>query len=395
MKKRALLVAGIMAAALLTGCGDSSTQSGSESAVEQSGDTASKAAVSTGDKSDSSAEDEDYSKYVTLGEYKGIELVKLSDVVSDEAIQEKIDSNVAATATQEQITTGTVKEGDTVNIDYEGKKDGVAFDGGTASGYDLTIGSGSFISGFEDGLIGVSVGETVDLNLTFPENYATESLAGQDVVFTVTVNSIAGEDIIPTLDDAWVVENSTEGSKTVEEYREEVKKGLEETLQANNQTERENAIMTILVNNSEISGYPEARVQQYKDQVDENLSSMAEAYGMDKDTFIQNYYGMTTEEYEENLDQLSKDATAQEMIVSLIADAEKITYTDEEVEKKIEEVAKEYGFGSADEFMEQYGEEKVKAELAKELQYDKVIQFVTDNAKFVDSSDAKSSEETK
>lgn len=366
-------------AVLLSGCGskNADTQSSDTQSSESTKETTEEAKSQT----------EDFSKYVELGEYKGIELTKLSDEVSDEMVETKIQYNLNQTGEKEQIKTGTVKEGDTVNIAYEGKKDGVAFEGGTADSYDLTIGSGTFIEGFEEGLIGKSVGETVDLNLTFPEDYTSEELAGQDVVFTVTIHYICGDTITPELDDAWVAENSQNGSKTVAEYREEVRNSLEESLKAQNQSELENAILTVLVNTSKISEYPKERVDEYKNQVDDSLEQSAKAYGMTKEQLIKSSYQMELEQYEEYLEQLAKDAVAQEMIVNLIAQKENISYTQEEFDKKVEEIAGECGFTSADEFKEQFGQEKIDEEIPRALLYDKVIAFVAENAVYKDNEE--------
>ena len=135
--------------------------------------------------------DFDPSKYVTLGEYKGMNITIPKTEVTDEDVDSYIDYLLSANESYVDITDRDVAQnGDVANIDYEGKKDGVAFDGGTAQGYDLNLGSGVFIDGFEDGVVGMKVGETKDLTLTFPDNYANEDLAGAEVVFTVTLNSI-------------------------------------------------------------------------------------------------------------------------------------------------------------------------------------------------------------
>ena len=180
MKKKTLgFLAAVLSMCMLAGCGAKDTGDGTDAA--------------TGAGAESTAlKDMDVDKYVTLGEYKGLE-VSVDTVEVDEDEWDSLVNNVYyenITAENGGIMDRAVETGDTVNIDYEGKKDDVAFDGGTAQGYDLTIGSGSFIAGFEDGLIGVMPGETVDLNLTFPENYGKSDLAGQAVVFTVTVNYI-------------------------------------------------------------------------------------------------------------------------------------------------------------------------------------------------------------
>ena len=181
MKKKTLgFLAALLSVCMLAGCGAKDTGDGTGSG--------------SGAGTESTAlKDMDVDKYVTLGEYKGL-AVTVDTVEVDEDEWDSLVNNVYygnITAENGGITDRAVETGDTVNIDYEGKKDGVAFDGGTAQGYDLTIGSGSFIDGFEDGLIGVMPGETVDLDLSFPEVYPNNpDLAGQPVVFTVTVNYI-------------------------------------------------------------------------------------------------------------------------------------------------------------------------------------------------------------
>lgn len=180
MKKKTLgLLAAILSVCMLAGCGAKDTGDGTGAATDAGTES-------------TALKDMDVDKYVTLGEYKGL-AVSVDTVEVDEDEWDTLVNNVYygnITAENGGIMDRAVETGDTVNIDYEGKKDGVAFDGGTAQGYDLTIGSGNFIAGFEDGLIGVMPGETVDLDLTFPENYGNSDLAGQAVVFTVTVNYI-------------------------------------------------------------------------------------------------------------------------------------------------------------------------------------------------------------
>lgn len=162
--------------------------------------------------------DTDLSKYVTLGEYKGLTV----DTSSDEyktAYDAVVTGDMTANNIFDKKLEGTVQKGDTVNIDYEGKRDGVAFEGGTAQGYDLKIGSGRFIAGFEDGLIGVNIGDTVDLNLTFPENYHSADLAGAAVVFTVKVNYVK-DTLSPGIDEHY----EELGFKSVKEYETGAKK---------------------------------------------------------------------------------------------------------------------------------------------------------------------------
>ena len=195
-KTMTAFLAAIVTAVSLAGCGgnkpDDATQV--ESSSEQ------------GDKNDPNnpayLKDMDLTKYVTLGEYKGITVEVQSPEVSEAEVDAYIQYVTSSMPATEEVTGRPVQEGDTVNIDYAGKyaDSGEAFDGGTAQGYDLVIGSHSFIDGFEDGLIGANIGDTLDLNLTFPEDYGHSELAGVDVIFTVTVNSIK---VKPDFDDAY------------------------------------------------------------------------------------------------------------------------------------------------------------------------------------------------
>ena len=154
---------------------------------------------------------------ITIKQYKGLEVEKVDPVeVTDTDVEDSINSTLQTKSTQNDITDRPAQEGDVVTIDYEGKKDGVAFDGGTAQDQQLELGSGSFIDGFEDGIVGHNIGETFDLNLTFPEDYKSEDLAGQAVVFTVTLDKIS-EVIVPELTDELVAELS-ESAKTIEDY---------------------------------------------------------------------------------------------------------------------------------------------------------------------------------
>ncbi len=188
----------------------------------------------------------DLSDYVKLGDYKSLSV----DTASDE-FKAEYDNQLSTDIKREDLYAkkyeGKVAEGDTANIDYVGKKDGVAFAGGTAEGYDLTIGSHTFIDGFEDGLIGVNIGDTVDLNLTFPEDYQSEELAGKAVVFTVKVNYVKSSDM-PGIEDIY----SQLGYKSVNDYKSDLEKRAVK-----------NILFENVVNSSEIEGYPEIDKKTY------------------------------------------------------------------------------------------------------------------------------------
>ena len=182
-------------------------------------------------------------------------------------MESQINSTLTAHATPEQIKDRAVEDGDTVNIDYEGKIDGETFEGGTASGASLTIGSDSFIDGFEDGLIGVKPGEKKTLNLKFPDDYKTNpDLAGKAVVFEVTVNYIEGDDIVPELTDDFVKGLSITDVSTVDEYRAYVKSQLQTNKESEAESSKQKELLQQAVDNAEIKEIPEELVTEYSAQ---------------------------------------------------------------------------------------------------------------------------------
>lgn len=252
----------------------------------------------------------DVEKYVTLGDYDGMQVEVAGDFeVTDDEVIDYINGMLTHYPSYEDTDKQTVEKGDFADIDYEGKKDGVAFDGGTAQGYVLEIGSGTFIEGFEDGLIGVNVGDTVDLNLTFPENYQSAELAGADVVFTVTVNKIVEKTSISydQLDDAYVASNLNYDS--VDAMYHEIKSYLEDDCEQNRVIAERSAVLDKLIESSKVAipdGLLEMKVDQYIQQFTKQnckdgktLSDYLSAnYNMTEDDFKQKI----TEEMEANLD---------------------------------------------------------------------------------------------
>ena len=229
--------------------------------------------------------------------------------------------NTGATFEHEELTEGVVKANDTVNIDYVGKKDGVAFEGGTAKGYDLTIGSSSFIEGFELGLIGVKVGDTVDLNLTFPENYNATELAGKDVVFTVTVNSIS-RPVMPKMTDELIKKL---GFATENEYKENLEK-----------TYLSNFVWTKTVRNTNVIKYPQKEIEQYIDANVAAISSDATSAGVTLEEYLSTN-GLTEALYREYLVDYARSFILQKMVFYSIARKEGIEVSDSELKKLLEE----------------------------------------------------------
>lgn len=264
------------------------------------------------------------SKYITLSDYKGIKVDTKSDEFK-EFYNNVISSDVSSNDLYVKKTEGTVENGDTANIDYTGKKDGVAFEGGTAAGYDLEIGSNSFIDGFEAGLIGKKIGDTVDLNLTFPENYQSTELAGKAVVFTVKINYVKTDEERKPED-----YYSELGYKTADEYTADV-------------TERavKNYLLDKVKSEAKIKEYPEAEIDtmygSYKNMLEQNLKS---SYGVDLATYLSSN-NMTEDSFKEDLvkNQI-KPVMDEQMVAYSILDNEKLGLKDEEVNKKIAETVK-------------------------------------------------------
>lgn len=320
----------------------------------------------------------DAEKYVTkLGEYKGLQLTGSATEITDEYVESYIDYMLENSKQPVAITEDRpVQTGDVVNIDYVGKKDGVAFDGGTAQGYDLTIGSGTFIDGFEDGLIGAKIGETVDLNLTFPENYGSEELAGQAVVFTVTVNSI-GELVRPELNDEFVQSLGMDYCQNVDEFYVVVRQSLEDTANANLENELQTQIVEKLMEICEFTEeVPEEMYNYYKEQIDTNFVNSASAVGMEKLDYILSYYGMTEEQYNAEIETGALNSARQAIVCSMIAEKEGIEITDEELNTKIEENYANFGYESVEAYMESGNAEDYRDYLLTM----EVLDFLVDNA---------------
>ena len=316
-------------------------------------------------------------KYVTLGEYKGIAVsVAPKDEVSQEEIDTYIQTAVEGQTTYKDVTGRAIQEGDLVNIDYVGKKDGEAFEGGSSAegGYDLEIGSGSFIEGFEEGLIGSNVADTLDLNLTFPADYTSEDLAGADVVFTVTVNSIK-ESVVPELTDELVPTLSPE-SKTVAEYQQYVKELLEEQAQ----TSFDQAVQTTAFQNAyaaaTVSEPTQELIDYYVEQTMVNADTYAGYYGLEREAFVTEQLQMTMEEFEAQAQEMALEASKQELVVRAIAKKEKLTVKSEDITAFAEENMAMYGYESAEAMIEEIGESEIEYYLINT----KVLEFLGTNA---------------
>lgn len=359
MKRRlCILLLSISVACTTIGCGGSG---GSSSASADESASSGVRLVSVSQK--------DLGDYVELGGYKGISVEKTVMDVTEDDIDFQI-SNILSTSAEEVEDPETkIAEGDIANIDYVGKKDGVAFDGGTAEDYDLSIGSGQFIDGFEDGLIGAKKGETRDLDLTFPEDYTSEELAGQKVVFTVSVNAIKR---IPELTAEWVTANTE--YDTIDAYRDSVRKDLEESNEETAESSLQNTAWEQVLSDSNIKEYPDEDLKAAKEEYNASLESYAEQMGQSVDDLLK-AQGMTKEQIEEESQQYAEYKIKQNLVLQAIMDKEGFSMDDEDSKKTREQMEKDYGM-SMDELNEQYGESTVTETVA----LTRIMDFIIDNA---------------
>ena len=357
---------GLSIATLAWGCGtkkDASTDASASPtpsvAVE---DTASQAPVK---------EAYEVNDYIKLGDYKGLAATYTKLEVEDADIDAAIQSDLEANATEEEVTGRPVQDGDIVNIDYEGLKDGVAFDGGTAQGQDLTIGSGSFIEGFEEGLIGKNAGDKVALNLTFPADYQSADLAGQAVVFNVTINAIKVSKT-PELTETYVKDNTD--YDTIDAYkqakRDELQKSNEETME----NEKISNLLSAVVENSTVSSYPQTLIDYYGYELENMYTQYAQMYGMELADFI-SANGMTQETFDAQKKSYAEGSAAREMALNAIIKAENIALTDEEYQSGLADILTQYGT-TEEEFFKSVTEDQVR----ENLTLNKAIDFIVDNS---------------
>jgi len=323
----------------------------------------------------------DYSKYVNLGQYVGLTVPVEEVSVSDDEVQKAIDAKLEAAVTFAEVDRAA-KEGDTVNIDYVGKyaADGSEFSGGSAQGSDLELGSGSFIPGFEEGLIGAVKGQTLDINLTFPEDYHNTLMAGAEVIFTVTVNAVK-EPVTPELNEEFVQKNSE--VKTVEEYRKLIYDQLLADKQAEAEANREDAAWNLIIENTEILDYPESELNKQLENVRADLSSY---YGMEYDELVTSYTsyaGISADEFEKMVKDQAKYELEYKMITYSIAKAEDITWTQDEYDEQVNLFLTNSGSLSIESFEDKYQmdfEETYRQRIIDSIIHNKVTDFIMANA---------------
>lgn len=319
---------------------------------------------------------------IKLGTYKGVEVTMLDTEVTDEEVQKALESFVASKTID--ITDRTdVQDGDTANIDYEGKIDGEVFNGGSQTGADLVIGSNRFIDGFEKQLIGAKVGDTVEVNVTFPEDYGNDGteqadLRGKAAVFTVKINAIKRAATMDDLTDEFIEKNATDSSKTIQEWKDNYKAGLKENKEANAEQQFKTDAITAVIDNSTFTGISDDDIEANANILRQQYNAMAAMYGLDFPTFLMLWFGtgMTEEEFEAQIKVAGEFSVKQRLIAEEIVKTENLTLSEEEYTTGLAAYAQEEGAESPEAFETENGKKTIE----KGLLLDKALQIVFDNA---------------
>lgn len=325
-KKLSVLIASLMAVVLLAGCSSS----------KMSND------------------------YITINRYKGLKIKEVAKTdITDKDVNTQIQSNLSAAAASEKVTDRAVENGDIVNIDYSSD-----FKNGSDKGYDLEIGSNTFIGtngdcrGFEEQIIGHRIGETFDIKVQFPANYQAAELQNAVKTFSIKINSISKK-VVPELTDEWVVANSKD-SKTVEEYKKEVRKALEKDKDSTLKSTLRSEILAALLENVEVKKYPDREVEKQAASITKYYKNCAEQYRVGFADFLEQKLGMTEKKFAKEAKKTAKQTIKQNIAVQLIADKKNLVPSDKEYEKAYKQLAKDQGYESVDALKKAASEDTLK-----------------------------------
>ena len=315
---------------------------------------------------------------VELGEYKALTIEHEDRVVTDEMVDEQIKADQERASRMEEVTDRAVQNGDIVNLDYAGSVDGVAFDGGTAQGQTLTIGSGQFIPGFEEQMVGMAIGEEKDLNVTFPEQYHSEELAGKAAVFHVKVNGIQ-EKIRPELDDDFAADVSE--FDTFEAYKQNIKETLEKNAAERAEAEAEDALVQKVVDASECD-IPDAMIEDEVTTMVREMEMRMAYQGIRMQDYLQ-YTGQDESQLRYTYKTEAKNRVKTQLVLEALAKAENIVATEEDIEATFADQAARMG-REVEEFKKSLSEGQVEY-LKETAGIKKTIDFLKENAKITEA----------
>lgn len=383
MKKKLVMVlmAVMVATAALGGCGQKGATTDSSVSAEKEKD------VEIPAKELLKATDYKVEKYVKLNDYMNMTVELSKDyTVSDADIQSYIEYLMSMYPSYEVSDKKTVESGDVVNIDYVGKIDGEEFSGGSATGQHLEIGSGSFIDGFEDGLIGKNVGETVELNLTFPEDYTNNTdLAGKAVVFTVTINSIdtKKEMVYDDLTDEYVSENfGNSGISTVDDLKSQVSSVLEKRNYSSKMTEIQSGVLQKLLDECEVTlpdGLLDQRITEYKERVNNAVEKSGKSF--------EDYMGMSEDDFNNQVSDYIEESLKQELILEAVVKDMDLSVSQKNFEEFVDSYVSSYNIADRDTFYKEYGgEDYIRLSYAENQALSKIMESV--KTKVADNTDA-------
>jgi trigger factor len=315
---------------------------------------------------------------VQLGDYKGLEIEKQNVELTEEELQESIDHQLGHLAEMVVKEDGAIENGDTVNIDFDGYVDGEQFEGGQAEGYDLEIGSGSFIPGFEEQLVGVKTGEEKDVNVTFPEEYHAEELAGKEATFKTKVNEIKFKDV-PELTDEIANELDAEAN-TVDEFKENLRKRLTEQKETDAENNQKEEAINKAANNATID-VPEAMINTELDRMVQEFGQRMQQQGLNLETYYQ-ISGQDESQLREQMKDDAEERVKTNLTLTAIADAEEVEVSDDDIDKELEKMSGQFNI-SVEDIKQTLGNTDI---VKNDVRIQKVIDLLVDEAKLVEPS---------
>lgn len=313
---------------------------------------------------------------VTLGEYKGVEVEKTLVEVTDEEIDKEVDKERENNSRTIDVDDRAVENGDIIKLDFDGSVDGVPFEGGKAENYTLTIGSGSFIPGFEDQLIGVGIGEEKDVNVTFPEDYHAENLAGKAAVFKCKVNQITVKEL-PEADDEFAGEVSE--FETMAEYKEDIRKKLTERKEKEAKNKKQSQVVEKIVANAQME-IPDAMVNTQVRSMMEDFARRMQSQGLSMEQYFQ-FTGMDVSKMQEQMKPEALKRIQNSLVLEAVAKAENIEISDEKVDEEIAKMAEAYKM-EVEKLKGLIGDSE-RDQMKKDLAIQAAVDLITDAAKEV------------
>ncbi|MGD6769571.1 trigger factor [Staphylococcus arlettae] len=313
---------------------------------------------------------------VQLGDYKGLEIEKQSTELTEEEIQESIDHQLGHLSEMVVKEDAAIENGDTVNIDFDGYVDGEQFEGGQADGYDLEIGSGMFIPGFEEQLVGVKAGEEKDVTVTFPEEYHAEELAGKEATFKTKVNEVKYKEV-PELTDEIANELDSEAN-TVAEYKENTRKRLAEQKETDAENAQKEEAINKAANNTTVD-IPEGMVNTELDRMVQEFGQRMQQQGLNLETYFQ-ISGQDESQLREQMKDDAEERVKTNLTLTAIAEAENVEVSDEDIDKELEKMSEQFNI-SVEDIKQTLGNTDI---VKNDVRIQKVIDLLVDEAKLVE-----------